>query len=536
MFPSTTTTVAPTSPVYQHNPYNHPTYSTQRPYVATPSYDSYSTRPTYSQSSYQATRVPGYDSRYHPEYEPRNTGVSTDRSNDQSRGQSYANGQSQYDTQNQIVEASRSHQNSQSRYGGNQYSNQHSTAQQSDYRNQPNTSQQNQYHSQSAQPSHAHNYQHYPPNRHAAVDCPVDPQQCKLPDCFCSRTGLDIPGAFDVADIPQMVLLSFNGPVNDRVINRLKAIFDGKYRNPNRCRIGGTLFANHVHNNYDQTQWLLSHGVEIGLSSMSSDNMSTAYERKWYDELNGMKAALEKFSYANRSAIAGVRAPKFESSGDSQMRTLTHLGYKYDSSLLVKDGPFWPQTLDYRAPWECESTESCVRDSHVGLWEVPVVPYHWNDKSYLKLEDMAGTMTKVEDLVKALKENFEAHEEANRAPMHIVLTAGFLNMFPDAGVINALQQFISEILKKDYVYFVSTRQAIDWISQPTRLSKLHNFRPWSCRRSTMGTIQPCENPSVCTFMNTRQGGPTPHSFKVCGSCPNVYPWLDDPTGSGIGKK
>ncbi|CAD5235782.1 unnamed protein product [Bursaphelenchus xylophilus] len=382
---------------------------------------------------------------------------------------------------------------------------------------------------------HTHRFQHFPPNQHIATDCPIDGRHCQLPQCFCSRTGLDIPGGLSVLDTPQMVLISFDGAVNDRVINRLKALFDGKYRNPNRCRISGTLFATHVLNNYDQTQWLLSHGVEIGLSSMSGDNMVAASERRWYDELNAIKAALEKFSYANRSAMVGVRAPNMESSGSSQMRTLTHLGYKYDSSIKVKDGPFWPQTLDFKPPWECASQTSCTRDAHAGLWELPLAAFYRNDTPYYKLEELTASLSSPDDLLQVLLENLRIHEEASRAPMHLPLNAKFLNMLPDAGVVNVLQKFITEVQKKDYVYIVSIRQAVEWISRPTRLAKLHNFRQWSCRRTSSGTIQPCENPSVCTFMHTRQGGPTPHSFKVCGSCPNVYPWLDDPVGSGISR-
>lgn len=81
-----------------------------------------------------------------------------------------------------------------------------------------------------------------------------------------------------------------------------------------------------------------------------------------------MRLAVEKFSYANRSAIIGVRAPMFTVagkfyysdhalkqsntntylSGDEQMSTLRHLGFRYDSSIAVKNGPFWPQTLNHR--------------------------------------------------------------------------------------------------------------------------------------------------------------------------------------------
>jgi hypothetical protein len=44
--------------------------------------------------------------------------------------------------------------------------------------------------------------------------------------------------------------------------------------------------------------------------------MSTQHERRWYEELNGMRLAVEKFSYANRSTVTGVRAPMFTIAGD----------------------------------------------------------------------------------------------------------------------------------------------------------------------------------------------------------------------------
>lgn len=71
---------------------------------------------------------------------------------------------------------------------------------------------------------------------------------------------------------------------------------------------------------YDQVQWLMNNGLEIALGSMSNTNMSQQHQRRWYEELNGMRAAVERFSYANRSAIVGVRAPMFTVAGDEQMR------------------------------------------------------------------------------------------------------------------------------------------------------------------------------------------------------------------------
>jgi hypothetical protein len=64
----------------------------------------------------------------------------------------------------------------------------------------------------------------------------------------------------------------------------------------------------------------MNNGFEIALASMSGTNMSRQHQRRWYEELNGMRLAVERFSYANRSAIIGVRAPMFTVAGDEQVR------------------------------------------------------------------------------------------------------------------------------------------------------------------------------------------------------------------------
>ncbi|KAI6173765.1 EGF-like domain-containing protein [Aphelenchoides besseyi] len=364
-------------------------------------------------------------------------------------------------------------------------------------------------------------------------DCPIDGQKCRLPNCFCSRTGSDIPDGLTSEEVPQMLLISFTGSIDDRFINILKAIFDGRYRNPNRCPIGAQLFATHVYNNYDQTQWLLSHGFEVGLSSMSGTNMSRQHGRRWYEELNGMRAALEKFSYANRSLISGVRAPHYTTSGDSQFETMKHLGFKYDSSILVEGGPYWPQTLDYRPPWNCTNGQKCTQQPYSGIWEFPVNAFLHNDQTFRRLADATSIITNPNDLYDFLIENFERHVEADRAPFHLPLDKEFLLSIPESGVLTALQRFLQTVLARPYTYAVTFGQAFQWLQRPTRLQKLNNFVGWQCRNTRHRTIQPCENPSVCTFTNTfEQKHVTAHSFRVCGSCPNVYPTISDPTGSG----
>ena len=96
-------------------------------------------------------------------------------------------------------------------------------------------------------------------------DCPSD-GKCALPYCFC---GTGIPGELRPEETPQMVLLTFEGPVTDRTINIFKSLFNGKFRNPNNCPIKGTFFVSHEWNNYDQVQWLFSSGHEIAVNSIT---------------------------------------------------------------------------------------------------------------------------------------------------------------------------------------------------------------------------------------------------------------------------
>uniref|UniRef100_A0A914YAE2 Uncharacterized protein n=1 Tax=Panagrolaimus superbus TaxID=310955 RepID=A0A914YAE2_9BILA len=98
--------------------------------------------------------------------------------------------------------------------------------------------------------------------------CPID-GKCALPYCFCSPNGLGIPGDLRTSETPQMVIITYEGAITDRIINIFKSLFNGKFKNPNGCAIKGTFFISHEWNNYDQVQWLFSTGHEIGVNSIT---------------------------------------------------------------------------------------------------------------------------------------------------------------------------------------------------------------------------------------------------------------------------
>ena len=60
---------------------------------------------------------------------------------------------------------------------------------------------------------------------------------CRLPECFCS--GSRIPKGLSSSDIPQFVMMSFDGSVNMENIEDYEKIFSEDRKNPNGCPIKG---------------------------------------------------------------------------------------------------------------------------------------------------------------------------------------------------------------------------------------------------------------------------------------------------------
>uniref|UniRef100_A0A915BXZ3 EGF-like domain-containing protein n=1 Tax=Parascaris univalens TaxID=6257 RepID=A0A915BXZ3_PARUN len=359
--------------------------------------------------------------------------------------------------------------------------------------------------------------------------CPMD-GSCQLPDCYCSRTGAEIPGGYSAAEVPQMVIITFDGPITDHSIKIFKSIFNGRFRNPNGCPIKATFFVSHEWNNYDQSQWLMGNGHEIAVGSMTGDALRGESSERWHAEMVGMRNALRLFSYVPGNEIIGVRAPHLETGGDRQFSMMTSSGFAYDSTMAVSGGPYWPQTLDFTIAWGC-SEDGCPRVSHHGLWEIPIsrLTRRGHRGEYATLKDALRTGDLPDDIADMLEENFQRHYRYNRAPFVVAINSEYLTSLQDSGAVSALEIFISKVLQNRDAYIVSASQALHWLRLPTRLAKIQNFTSWQCNQRARHHILPCENPSTCTFTCDRGEA---HAFRICGSCPRAYPKLGDPTGSG----
>ncbi|CAG9540103.1 unnamed protein product [Cercopithifilaria johnstoni] len=359
-------------------------------------------------------------------------------------------------------------------------------------------------------------------------NCPVT-ASCLLPNCFCSRSGLEIPGELLARDVPQIILLTFDGPVTDQTFAIYKSLFNGNYRNPNGCPIKGTFFVSNEWNNYDQTQWLISNGHEIAVNSITHRNLGDETAERWKKEMVGMRDALLHFSHANAADIIGVRAPQLELGGDNQFDMMEKFGFIYDNTMSASGGPYWPQTLAYKTAWKCSSIY-CPKSTHPNIWEIPInrfiVP--GSQKEFTMLKEAIRHDDSPLDVAQILEMNFNRSYNYNRAPYLLTADNDFLNALPNEGAIIAFKLFIEKILKNSDVYFVTATQALKWIRRPTRLLHIHDFQPWQCNVPFKSNVTTCETPSSCSFTCN---GET-RILRICGNCPQVYPNLGDPTGTG----
>lgn len=72
----------------------------------------------------------------------------------------------------------------------------------------------------------------------------------------------------------------------------------------------------------------------------------------------------------NPKDVKGMRAPFLAIGGDTMFSVLNRYGFYYDSSMSTA-GPSWPFTLEYKMPFSC-SVKPCPKESHPGMWEVPM--------------------------------------------------------------------------------------------------------------------------------------------------------------------
>ncbi|KAL9950854.1 hypothetical protein ACROYT_G043420 [Oculina patagonica] len=354
---------------------------------------------------------------------------------------------------------------------------------------------------------------------------PCTPNVCKLPGCFCS--GTNIPGNLSASSIPQIVMISFDSAINTG-FSLYEELFDGRFKNPNKCNISATFFVSHEYSNYCMVQKLYSQRHEI-----ADNSISRKYPQSWWanatveeyiEEIAGMREILRKFGYVNPQDVKGFRVPYIQVGGNNEFKALIDLDFLYESSMptqMYMKPPLWPYTLDYRSTQDCV-IGPCPTDSFPGVWEVPLVDYIDTHGGLCNIIDSCAKPNTAEEAFNLLDSNFQRHYKTNKAPFFMLLEEDWLaNSIFFEGTVT----FLKKLASMNDVWVVTVSQAIEWIKSHPTLENIKDFAPWKCDSPAppdcpSGNCRLCNYPERGRVMSTCAPG-----------CPPNYPWVGNPDGN-----
>ena len=64
----------------------------------------------------------------------------------------------------------------------------------------------------------------------------------RLPECYCSVSGKEIPRNLPPEQVPQMIMISFDDAVNTNIYEEIERFLGSGLKNPNGCDIKTTFF------------------------------------------------------------------------------------------------------------------------------------------------------------------------------------------------------------------------------------------------------------------------------------------------------
>uniref|UniRef100_A0A1A9ZI54 NodB homology domain-containing protein n=1 Tax=Glossina pallidipes TaxID=7398 RepID=A0A1A9ZI54_GLOPL len=348
---------------------------------------------------------------------------------------------------------------------------------------------------------------------------------CLPPMCRCS--GLTLPKSAykgHEKEIPQFITVTFDDAVTALNYEQYQQIFANLY-NPDRCEAKGTFYVSHDYTDYAKVNALYNEGHEIALHSITHGNGTeywrNANENLMMREFGQQIVILERFAKINRKHIRGMRLPFLQAAGNTSFVVAKSLGLLYDSSWptqMYKDPAMWPYTLDYLSVQDCQ-IGPCPTASLPGLWVNPMVM--WTDVEGYSCSMIDGCIFLPKDDVDALfewiKKNFLRHYEGNRAPFGMYLHAAWFSR--GNNYLKAFRKFLEYANSLHDVYLVTPSQVIQYLKHP------------SLGRPFKGCFKkpkvPCQ-PTTCALEKTLTG--ETRYMTCCDSCPEVYPWLDNPLG------
>lgn len=138
----------------------------------------------------------------------------------------------------------------------------------------------------------------------------------------------------------------------------------------------------------------------------------------------------------------------------------------------------WPFTLDYSYTLVC-NIQPCPKQTYPGLWVIPVVVM-MDYREHLPcayVDHCTNEPRNQYESFEMLWKNFLRNYRTNRAPVYVNLHSLWLETDFH---MEAMDEFIQRLLGMKDVYLLSVHKALEWVSHPTPLSRIMDFKPWQC--------------------------------------------------------
>ncbi|XP_037781727.1 chitin deacetylase 1-like [Penaeus monodon] len=396
---------------------------------------------------------------------------------------------------------------------------------------------------------------------------PCDPQDCQLPYCHCSFDGTEIPGGMRAEQVPQIIMLTFDGAINDLNFDTYNQIFLENRTSPNACPIRGTFFVSHDYTNYQLVEEFYSRGHEIALGTVTRrSGLEDGTYEEWVGEMVTMREILSSFAGVRKADMLGMRGPHLKPGKNSQLEVMNDYGFSWDST-QAPTSPVWPslrssphacpeRALDkYRddnlyATWEMPMNSATITNSTVRRTLMPLPTRSSVGRRPMKCPTSRNFQSQVSYFpcifsrpLRFLSLSFLYHFLllllmrvscfSFRAPYMLALST---NWFQTPTQTNGLLAFIDWTMTLNDVYYTTMTEALQWVTTPQPISELSRFQPWSCQQKVYPD-PPCETPNSCQLsLNARHDNYTSAGgsryMVTCSNCPSVYPWVWDSTGLG----
>lgn len=298
---------------------------------------------------------------------------------------------------------------------------------------------------------------------------------CKLPKCYCS--GTIIPGNLTKANVPQIIMITFQGAVTEKLMAEYDILFNGK-KNPNNCPYSSTIFVQDEYTNYPVVQQLFLKKQEIAVFGGVDSKKTPISLKEWQTQIESQKKNLNQKAGVPLADLNGYRLfGNWAPGGDVQYQALQNANLVYDSSLRCANVGFWPYTFDYFTTQGCPVPE-CPTGSHPGFWEVPITYFYDSSGVPCAFMDGCRNVKNEVDAFNLLLKNFYKHYRSNRSPFPMYFHETWFERYNYT--LPAVLKFMDVISNMQDVYVVSMNQTIQWVKQPTPLSSIKKFKPWGC--------------------------------------------------------